>query len=991
MRTSLKLLFGLACLLLLPSAASAQATIAGTIRDTSGAVLPGVTVEATSPALIEKVRSVVSDGAGQYRIVDLRPGTYTLTFSLPGFASVRREGLELAGSFTATVNAEMRVGAIAETVTVTGESPIVDVQNVKRQEVIAKGVLDSIPSARTPAAMAVLVPGVIAASGLGATTQDVGGTMGDTMPLLVAHGGRDTDQRLNIDGLATNNDSGAGARSGFLPNMSSTQEFTIDVGAAGPEAPTGGVRVNIIPREGGNNFSGTMFLTGANSSWQNDNYSQDLQDRGLKTPDRLKHAYDFNPGGGGPIKRDKVWFYAAGRKNAAHNYVGGLFENANQGNPNVWTYAPGDPAVHPQDFWNLNGRVTWQVNPTNKISGFYQKDYRCQCPRMFAPTAAPESSIFFIMDPQRMATLSWTSPVTNRLLLEAAVGSRRERWRHGEGPYHPQELIGVTEQSINLQYRGGTGRTTRATSLNGTLNLRASVSYVTGTNSIKVGFDNRRAWREQDVFNLNKQNIAYRFNNEVPNQISEYASPTFSRTQNPWDLGVWANDQLTLGRLTANLGVRFEYYTVTFPDMHVGPGVLVPTRDLSFPAFSWVSWKDISPRSGVAYDLFGNGKTAIKASIGRYMVATGIGTNSTFGDNGNPVVRMANEVTRSWNDSLYPEGDPRRQNFAPDCDLLLPTANGECGAMSDQNFGKPTSALVYDPDTLVGWGKRPDNWETSVSVQQELIPRVSVNVGYFRRWYGNFTMIDNKAVSASDFTRFQITAPVDSRLPNGGGYVIDNLYDLNPDKVGQSDRFLTFSSNYGKQIQRWNGVDFSANARISDGLLVQGGFSTGRTLTDNCEVWAKVPELDPQNPYCRVVGNFLTQVKLLGSYTIPRVDVRTSASFQSIQGPEILANYVATNAVIQPSLGRPLSGGAANRTVNLINPGTMFGERLYQLDLRFGRTMRSGPLRTTVNLDIYNALNTDVVLALNNAYAAWQQPQQIIQARFFKFSVQVDF
>ena len=273
--------------------------------------------------------------------------------------------------------------------------------------------------------------------------------------------------------------------------------------------------------------------------------------------------------------------------------------------------------------------------------------------------------------------------------------------------------------------------------------------------------------------------------------------------------------------------------------------------------------------------------------------------------------------------------------------------------------------------------------------------RVGLDVAYFRRIYGNFLVTDNLAVAASDYNPYSITTPTDPRLPGGGGYSVGNIADLNPSKVGQVNNLVTFANNYGNQIEHWNGVDVTINARPRAGMLLQGGVSTGRTSTDNCQIAAVVPEVNLAptglNPFCHVDTIFLTQVKLLGTYTIPRVDVQFSGTFQSLPGPQVTANYVASNAVVQPSLGRPLSGGAANATINIVTPGTLYGQRLNQLDLRLSKPFKYGRTRTSINFDLYNALNANPVTSQNNNYAAWQVPLSILDARLFKFSVQFDF
>src|SRR5687768_2720231 len=367
-------------------AQAAQASIAGVVRDASGAVLPGVTVEAASPALIEKVRTVTTDGAGQYRIEQLRTGAYSVTFSLPGFTTVKREGIELIGSFSATVNAEMRVGGLEETVTVTGASPIVDVQSATRQRVLDSEVLAAIPNGRTQFTAATLIPG------MNLNNQDVGGTniINTTGGSMTIHGSNGNDQRVMIDGLSTANSELAGNASNFLPNMGSAQEVAVDFSSGTADQATGGVRINIIPREGGNGFTGSLFATGANSSFQADNYTDELRARGLRTPNSVKMNYDINPAFGGPISRDKLWFYSSARWTKTQNYVGGMFYNVNEGIENVWVYQAdlSRPAFVNAFQRSVNTRLTWQADEKNKFSFFVDDQGRCQCANVTATTAS---------------------------------------------------------------------------------------------------------------------------------------------------------------------------------------------------------------------------------------------------------------------------------------------------------------------------------------------------------------------------------------------------------------------------------------------------------------------------------------------------------------------------------------------------------------------------------------------------------------------------
>jgi len=390
----------------LPVSAYAQASISGLVKDASGAVLPGVTVEAASPALIEKTRTAVTDGSGQFTVVDLRPGTYTVTFTLPGFSTVRREGIVLTGSFVATVNADLRVGTVEETITVRGETPIVDVQSTKQQRVMDAELIASIPTGRSLANIAVLIPGVVAWSPRG--LNDVGGTDNLQNTYMSIHGGRAYDQRTLIDGILLGNILGTGTSTNFTADMGSTQEVTIDTAAGTGDQTTGGVKINYIPRDGGNTFRASFFATAANSSFQADNMSPELVARGLRQPNNLKQTYDINPTGGGPIVRDKLWFYSAARFQTNQNYVAGIYDNLNAGNVNAWTY---EPDLSSQGLFAIvqksaNTRITWQANERNKVTGFFEKQWRTWDDG--AANRAPESFTRYRFPRNQIALFGWT-------------------------------------------------------------------------------------------------------------------------------------------------------------------------------------------------------------------------------------------------------------------------------------------------------------------------------------------------------------------------------------------------------------------------------------------------------------------------------------------------------------------------------------------------------------------------------------------------------
>jgi len=971
----------------MPSAAFAQASITGVVKDASGAVLPGVTVEASSPALIEKARSVVTDGSGQYRLVTLPPGVYAVTFTLSGFSTVRREGIELRSTFTAAVDADLRVGAVTETVTVTGETPLVDVQSATQQRVLGSEVVDAIPTSRMPSSLVELIPGITVTQGAGnwygLGAHDVGGSVGDIVGIFAIHGGTFQDSRMTINGLSTGWGNEA-FETGYTPNMSAIQETVVDT-AASVENEVGGVRTNIIPKDGGNVFAGTVFGSFTNEHLTTNNIDDDLRSRGLPHANSVKSNGDFNPGFGGPIRRDKVWFYAAARYLRADNYVAGMYVDTTQDDPNVFAYTPDQSrkAVNSGIWKDGQGRVTWQATRLHKFAFSWTQQTSCKCPSLISATQAGGTENRWGR-PQRVITGDWTAPVTSRLLVDASILHQINKWGFFPRDSMPSNIIGFIEQSngMNVKTRGGDYRD----ATNETLRYRFAVSYVTGTHAFKTGVVN--SWAMADYNQYAIQPIRYRLNRGIANQVILRVRPYHDLWTLDAEPGIYAQDRWTLDRLTLNLGVRYDYKRSHFPEQTIGDpkdpygsARFVPIPFV-IPRTDQLRWHDLTPKMAAAYDLFGNGRTAVKVSLNKYLDGTQVDGI------GNPVAgNLVLETNRAWGDA--------NANWRPDCDLLAPAANGECGPLANPNFGKVTGgAGQWDPKLLHGWGVRGFNWEFSTSVQRQIVRGISIDAGYFRRWYGNLTTTDDRALAPADFDTFNVLAPSDSRLPDGGNFTVGGLRDLKPVSFGRpSDNRITFAKEFGRSIRHWNGMDLSLNARVRDGVLLQGGMSTGRTSTDNCDLVQKLPELSPAIPlgYCHVDTKFLTQFKFLGSYTIPRVDVQISGSMQSIPGPEIQANYVVPTALAAVSLGRPLSGSAPNVTVNIVKPGTMYGERLNQVDLRLAKILRFGMRRTSLNLDLYNALNGNAVLQQSNTFGNWQQPQGILVGRSVKMSVQYNF
>ena len=988
MRSFIRTSFLFSCLCFLSvSAAYAQASIAGVVKDASGAVLPGVTVEASSPVLIEKTRAVVTDGSGQYKIVDLRPGAYSVAFTLAGFGTVKREGVELSGDNTVSINIELKVGAVEESITVTGETPTVDVQSSRQTRTIDADTITAIPTARQFYSVGLLIPAV----GLAGTTrgQDVGGINGpDIQPGIVIHGSHSGDGRLQQDGLSIGN---AGSQvTAYVTNAAAAQEVVFNTSGGMGEAQSGGPSTNIVPKDGGNKTSGTIFVNGSNSSLASSNYTQALKDRGLTAPNTLKKLFDINPTFGGPFRKDSVWFFASARYVGAYNTVAGMFLNKNAGNLSSWTYSPDttQQAFTMNDYKIANLRLTWQATPRNKFTAYWDEQARCNNCGSAGGTAttSPEASSKGTAPINRVQQATWTSPVSSRLLLEAGWGTYLSRYGgviRDDGSFNPL-MIPVTEQAGSipgLVYRSPASYGQMWTA---SKSMRVSAAYVTGSHSMKFGWQFDTNPHQSPAFG---PTIAYRLNNGVPNQITLNGVPrvTANILRNT---GFYAQDQSTFHRLTVQGGVRYDGVTNSFPAQAIGPTQYLPS--LTFPATSGLNYKDFTARAGATYDLFGNGKTALKTSIGKYMNLFGSGGLSTLE---NPATNIATSTTRSWTDT--------NGNFVADCDLLNPAKNGECGAFGTPNFGTSTPTGHIDPALLTGTGVRPYQWEFAVQIQQQILPRVGVSVGYFRRWFGNFATTDNLSLAATDFGTFNVPVPAPpagTSLPAGTPAIVTGFVNANSTAV---NNLLTKANAYGNQFEHFNGVDLSANARLASGLTVQGGYSTGTTMTDNCDIVAKLPELLGTQPasFCHNETPWLWTLRGLATYMVPRIGVQVSGTFQSNQttsgstGVSLAANYNVPSAVAQANgLGRPLTAGAANQTVNLVAPNSLYGDRINEFDLRFAKILKYGRTRSQISADLYNAPNSSAVQTYNQTYGpAWLTPTQILPARYVKITAQIDF
>ncbi len=1039
MRTFQRVVFGAALLALLPAVASAQTSaIGGVVKDTSGAVLPGVTVEASSPALLEKVRSATTDGSGQYKVTSLRPGIYTVTFTLPGFNVVKRENVELTSDFTATINSELKVGAMQETITVSAESPVVDTQSITTRTVMTKEVMDSLPTGRNIQAVGIMIPGTsIAQGGGGALSRDVGGSGNLQQSPLQYRGSGDTVQ--TIEGMRLNNLCANGAYSGVYWNQGSFEEFSFVTGADSAEMGQGGMRVNMVPKDGGNMFHGQVLGNYSPSAWASDNCGSaaigspctrdnltgdttfNKTTNFLSNVSQLTKNYDFNPGIGGPILKDRAWFFGTFRYLGVNKTVVDSFFDSD---PSPFKYVADTtrPGIDDGHIRSFAGRVSAQLSQKDKVSYYHDEQDKVRGHWGISSTVPPEASAIQATPTSFVSVSKWTRTQSNRLLFDAGLAVYNQEYQEN---YQP-DVFATAVPAVTIldastgKYAGAWNNP--ADHFSKLFTEQFAANYITGAHSLRFGATLSQArWRLAQQYTSDVMPI--NFNAGVPVSVA-LKIPTDRKNAIDRDLGIFAQDKWTIKRATINAGVRFDQFIgstlpETLPAGTFNAAVSYSNcadgkNNLNGNCTGQVTnWKDFSPRVGVAFDVFGNGKTAIKASVARYVAGTGLAAGGTV-DNNNPETTVGLTDTRAWTD-LDKNGSPF--NSAGVIQLNELTAS-----TATPTFGKNIAATTLtDPALLSGWGVRSYNWEYTLSAQHEIAPRVSINGGFYRRKFGNQTVtVDTRYSFANNSFDgpFCANAPADANLPNGGGYQVCGLYDLKPAIVAQglpANSLIQSSANFGGETNIYQGLDFTMTGRFKQGAFVSAGVNAQKRIWDQCNLVAagipaaitaaatEVAEIFPDgSKACHQDLPYRPDFKFNASYTLP-FDIQLSAVFQFTRGvqtggaaPSLLATW-STTPTSATTLGRAYSAGATTKSVNLLGVGQNYGnDNLEQLDMTFSKRVKFQGYRLRVNFDAYNLFNSDWPYTVNTTFSTaatsnYLKPTNVLQSRFFKIGASFDF
>lgn len=964
----------------LPSVALAQSGIAGAVKDTTGAALPGVTVEAISDVLIERSRSVTTDGEGQYRFVDLRPGQYTVTFTLPGFNTLRREGVELPADFVASINGELRVGGIEEALTVTAASPLVDVQSTNRSQVLTRDVLDAIPTGRSFQSVGQLVVGVTL------SRPDVGGSQAMQQTYFQTHGMAIRNTTVQVDGMMMNSTRNDGSVNPYF-NDAMSQEVSYETTGAGADVSAGGVRINMIPREGGNRFSGALFSAWSDGAWQANNLTPRLRSEGLSAVDKVDKIYDFNLSLGGPLRGNKLWFFTSARKWGVDSPVADVFYTPeNVPFPIGYQQCKSgvvacEQAIDDQQISSGMLRLTWQMSSKHKLGAYYDRLYKTRGHDMLAGTDPRTASFTWVSPVYYTTQVKWTSAVSNKLFLEAGYGSN-------VNVTVQQMQDGIAQPRGTAAWFAGAARTDRdlGTSWGATSNIPTfvptkylavtSASYVTGSHAMKVGlqFGNGYLETRQDA----NADLQQDYRSGVPDSVVIRNTPFRYRDTMNRDLGIYVQDLWTMNRLTINAGLRLEHLKAENTALTSDAGRFAPQR--SFPTTpNLPNWTDIAPRFGAAYNLFGDGKTALKFSLNRYNDARTTGIAAMY----NPLALATARLTwRDLNGDDIAQGQPGCVYLTAGCEINV----GQIPA----NYGT-RSLRTYDPAT-----ERPWNLMSSVGVQHQLTQNLSVMAALVQNRFYQLPIRDNRLRTRADYSPLTVYSPIDGEAIT--------IYNLSPAKVTQVDEVDTTATSSRRQM--FTGYELTFNARLPGGATLFGGSSIDRTLNVTCD--------EPDNPnldrFCdqRETGvPYLKQFKFAGSYPLPWYGIRLGGTLQSYPGALMgSANQTSgTTWLLTPTTRYaancpgPCTPGAlvvptlseASLTVPLRPWRTEYLRRLNQLDVRASKSFSIGRSRLEAQLELFNTLNADTaltVLGTNFGTAAYQQASSAVQGRVIRIGTQ---
>lgn len=943
--TFVRRIFVLASLALLLGAPIAQAqttgSITGLVTDASGAVLPGVTITLSGDRLIGGPQTQVSDVNGTYRFDRLVPGAYNVKFELQGFRTVERPDVRISAAFVATINGKMEVGSVSETITVTGESPTVDVRSNVQQTVMNQEILEGIPTGRDPWSLAKLIPGVQVA------TYDVGGTQSMQQSSMSAHGSNTNDVSYNIDGATVNWPGGGGGATMMYYDQGMFEEVNYMTSAIPAEQLAGGVSINMVTKDGGNQWRGNARYNFSNDSLQSENFAsvRALNPSFLGNP-TLK-TYDLNLSGGGAIIQNKMWVNGTYRKWVVNKLV-------NARNPD------GTQALDDNDLKNYSGKVVTQLTTNNKLTASYLWNNKIRGHRRDSSTQLiPDIASVVQTNPVQTTQVKYTG-IKGSLVYESNFSVMDGQTNYLYQPDTAADAIRKVDVGTNEIFFASTREEHQPNSRHQFDNVFTfGKSGLGGEHLFKGGMQWGRLYYSSDYSVMGDHYVEY--NNGVPLRVREFNTPVVSENI-ATVTGFFLQDAWSMNRLTLNLGARWDKYVGKLPDQERPANRFIGAA--TFPGKEVINQSLAVWRLGASYDVMGNGRTALKASYSRYGLQVGIDRVTSV----NPVSN--GDRTCPWSD---PNGDGKFQE-------------SEVNVAQCSSFSGGATTNYADG---IRW---PYSDEATAGIETQLPGAVRVGAMFYYRTNRDQYGSRNLAVPSSAYTPFTIS------VPNGPGGTVANpkpttatVYNLSPALVSAND---TVRDNDAYLDTTYKGIEFTATKRFSSRWQMQAGFTFGRNsggVNTSTGQSATADLNDPNNTVYPdgIIGNDSeTAFRLSGSYRLPG-DISLAGSMIANNGYPYVSTYAVSRAAAAAA-GVTLT--RASQTVVLSERGDERYPNVMMFDLRLSRAFRFGSRSFQPQIDFFNIGNADTVVSYSAAVGpAYLRPGDNLSPRIIRVGFSLNF
>jgi hypothetical protein len=887
----------------------------GRVVDASGAVLPGVTVSLSGPAVMGIVTATTNDH-GQYRFPAVSSGTYKLSFKLVGFGTVERDGIVVPVRSTVTVDSQLKVADVQEVITVTEASPVVDVENTKIGSRLDQATLQQVPTSRSIFGSATILPGMVMAR------QDPGGLNAATSTLMVAHGA----QLYNLNYYGVTADTPQNYGSMYYMDFLSAGEISVDTAAMGAEVGGGGgANINIIPKSGSNQLRGELFYSGTGKGLAGNNLTPELRAQGITSPSSLQSLHDANAAVGGPLVKDRLWAFGSFRDYTTDENVPGFGTLDSQG--------VRQPELFHSNLRNYTASLKTQVSQNNTLSTFWTHNTKSQPHRNAGVNQPDPVSTLNQRSPKDLFNANWTSVLSQNTFLEISSSYFHMHWPslfsdEFYGLSDSQKVSSSQDTTSGVFFAGPepTGERLRD-SYRAQTNIgltRYQDGLLGGSHQFKLGFENWYGWGHDTFRIYNDTRLRYKEDAKgvpQPLEIFAYNTPLTQRTKMR-NFAAFVQDRVSYSRLSLNLGLRWSYYDGELPEQTGGGGRWF--AETTYPAVKApYSWNTLAPRVGLVWKVTDDAKTAIKANYARYYDIMYTDEFSTINQN---IIRTTGVATYTWfgdkngNGIVDPgEFDPKAKSvFAPKSNTIDPN--------------------LRDPKTD----------EILFAVQRELASNVSFSASWIQRWFHDQTYDENIGIPTSAYIPHVFLDPGPDNIKGTGDDRNVTFYDVSSAYLGKDAFFHTNSAG----VQRYRGLELTLTKRMSSHWQMMMSYVWSRLDGDRTLIDGRTA-LDWNDP-----NNLVSTMKTgRGANDQPQA-FKMIGSFQAPLGINLGVNYEAiTGLPRERLLAVALTQGTLNMAVD--NRGTYRADFLNLLSVRGDKSIALGGSRKiTLIAEVHNALNS---------------------------------